>query len=251
MIHTVAIATTSENGLQDANTLKQSLQLPLVDINNTDYPSLLVVTENHLELRSTKPDTPGPIYVDFLAGKLAHRRLFGGGRGQLIAKAVGCRPKKQLAVLDVTAGLGQDAFILTTLGCDVTMIERSPIVAALLEDGLMRAQQEDWFQPLALKLIKTDAKKYLQTLTDFPDVIYCDPMYPHSKKTALVKKEMRILRHIVGDDEDAPALLALALKKAHHRVVVKRPRLAPPVEGPEPDLIFKGKSSRYDVYLIN
>ena len=252
MMHkAIALAVTSEHGLNDATALKRSLHLPIVEIDSTDYPALLVVADDHLELRSTRKNAPGPIYVDFLKGKYAHRRRFGGGRGQMIARAVGCQPKKQPVVLDITAGLGQDAFILATLGCDVTMLERSPIIAALLTDGLKRAQQEAWFQSLSLRLLETDAKKHLQTLIGYPDVIYCDPMYPHSKKTALVKKEMRGLRDVVGDDEDAPELLALALKKTRRRVVVKRPRLAPPLEGPKPDLIFKGKRCRYDVYLIN
>jgi len=80
-------------------------------------------------------------------------------------------------------------------------------------------------------------------------VIYLDPMFPDSRKSALVKKEMRILREVVGEDVDATELLQLALLCAKRRVVVKRARLASIIEGPKPDLQFKGKSSRYDVYL--
>ena len=67
-------------------------------------------------------------------------------------------------------------------------------------------------------------------------------------KSALVKKEMRLFRPLVGDDLDAPALLAAALQLASHRVVVKRPRKAPPIEGIKPGYVLEGKSSRYDVY---
>ncbi|MCT1282181.1 class I SAM-dependent methyltransferase, partial [Pseudomonas aeruginosa] len=81
-----------------------------------------------------------------------------------------------------------------------------------------------------------------------PQVIYLDPMFPHRDKSALVKKEMRLFRPLVGDDLDAPALLQAALALASHRVVVKRPRKAPIIEGPKPGYSLEGKSSRYDIY---
>ena len=77
--------------------------------------------------------------MDFASGAVAHRRKFGGGKGQSIAKAVGLKAGVQLHVIDATAGLGRDAFVLASLGCNVDMVERSPIAAALLEDGLERA----------------------------------------------------------------------------------------------------------------
>lgn len=83
-----------------------------------------------------------------------------------------------------------------------------------------------------------------------PAVVYLDPMYPHRSKSALVKKEMRILRILVGDDEDSAKLLTSALQVANKRVVVKRPAYAPPLTGLEPNLVFKTKNNRFDVYLI-
>lgn len=244
-----AIAAQNKHCSAKAKRLALKLNLPFVAIDNHDYPTLLVVTDTRLELRLTEPKSPGPVYVDFLSGTLAHRRQFGGGRGQLIAKAIGIQPKKQLSVLDVAAGLGRDAFVLANLGCKVTMIERNPIIAALLQDGLKRAKEEEWFKTLTLKLIEDDAIHFLKNLKNLPDVIYIDPMFPTRKKSALVKKEMRVLRHVVGEDEDVAALLSLAITKAKKRVVVKRSRLAPTIQGCEPDLVFQGKSSRFDVYL--
>ena len=232
-----------------AKKLARELKLKLVSKDIHDYPLLLVVTESRLELQATGTKTPGPIYVDFLKGTLAHRRLFGGGRSQLIAQAVELKSHAYPTVLDLTAGLGRDAFVLANLGCDVTMLERHPIIAALLKDGLERAQTAEWFQALKLKLIETDAQRYLHTLEKSFDVIYLDPMYPARKKSALVKKELRLLRDVVGADEDTQQLLNLALKKAKHRVVVKRPRLAPPLDGQIRNITYTGKSSRFDVYF--
>lgn len=197
------------------------------------------------------PQAPGAVRVDFVEGAVAHRRLFGGGTGQMIAKAVGVQPGVRPQVLDATAGLGRDAFVLASLGCSMTLIERQPLIAALLEDGLARARQSAEVAPIAaqMRLLQGNAIELLSAWTDeAPQVIYLDPMFPHRDKSALVKKEMRLFRPLVGDDLDAPALLAAALALASHRVVVKRPRKAPCIEGIKPSYVLEGKSSRYDIY---
>lgn len=51
----------------------------------------LVLTPERLELRKRDEPKLGGIYVDFVAGTLAHRRKFGGGRGEAVAKAVGIK----------------------------------------------------------------------------------------------------------------------------------------------------------------
>lgn len=232
-----------------AEELAQKLKLKLVHKVIHDYPLLLVITKSRLELQPTGMKASGSIYVDFLKGASEHRRLFGGGRGQLIARAIGLKSCINPTILDLTAGLGRDAFVLANLGCNVTMLERHPIISALLKDGLKRARTVEWFQALKLKLIEIDAQCYLSTLEQSFDSIYLDPMYPIGKKSALAKKEMRLLRDVVGADEDAVQLLNLALKKAKHRVVVKRPRLAPSLNAQTPNMTYIGRSSRFDVYF--
>lgn len=204
-----------------------------------------------LQLVDLGPDAPGPVRVDFVEGASAHRRLFGGGSGQMIAKAVGIQPGVRPRILDATAGLGRDAFVLASLGCALTLIERQPLVAALLEDGLERAARDPEVAPIVaqMQLLTGNAVELMQAWAgEPPQVIYLDPMFPHRDKSALVKKEMRLFRPLVGDDLDAPALLAAALALASHRVVVKRPRKAPCIDGPKPSHQLEGKSSRYDIY---
>ena len=196
-------------------------------------------------------DAAKALRVDFLAGAMAHRRRFGGGGGQMIAKAVGIQPGIRPTVLDATAGLGRDAFILAQLGCSLTLIERQPVIAALLEDGLQRAAADADTAPIVarMRLLCDDAITTMQHWREEPpQVIYLDPMFPHRQKSALVKKEMRWLRPLAGDDDDAPALLAAALDLASHRVVVKRARQAPPIAGQTPGYALTGQSSRFDIY---
>ncbi len=246
---TLAVAFLNSIHEIQATHLADELELPMADVQSQNFDCLLVFTDTHLELRSTKPKPPGPIYVDFLSGTLAHRRLYGGGKGQLIARAVGFKNKPNPTVLDISAGLGRDSFVLATVGAEVTMLERNPIIHALLKDGLERANAAEWFRQLKLTLLKSEASDYLKSLSIKPDVIYFDPMYPDRKQTALAKKEMRMLRKLAGTDEDAATTLAFALHHAKHRVVVKRPRHSKSIEGQKPSLVFNGKSSRFDVYL--
>jgi len=213
----------------------------------------LQLGEAGLQLVELGPQAPGPVRVDFVEGAVAHRRQFGGGAGQMIAKAVGIAQGIRPQVLDATAGLGRDAFVLASLGCRVDLIERQPLIGALLEDGLQRAASDAEVASIVarMRLLQGNAIELMGAWQDeAPQVIYLDPMFPHRDKSALVKKEMRLFRPFVGDDLDAPALLAAALKLASHRVVVKRPRKAPLIEGAKPGYALEGKSSRYDIYPL-
>lgn len=197
------------------------------------------------------------VRVDFVAGANAHRRLHGGGRGQQVARAVGLKAGNRIPrVLDATAGLGRDAFVLASLGCEMVLCERCDTVSALLGDGIARARQcgDPAVQRIAerMQLQPLDVREYLATLApaEAPDVIYLDPMFPERRKKAAVKKDMAMFHALVGADEDADSLLALALHWARYRVVVKRPRHAPPLAGQAPGFVLAGESTRFDVYPL-
>lgn len=193
----------------------------------------------------------GELRVDFVKGAVAHRLKFGGGRGQDLAKAMGFRSGKTPTVVDATAGLGRDSFLLASLGAQVTMIERSDKMHALLEQGMMRAAQEGGIfgEIIArMTLLKGDAKVLIPELAG--EAILIDPMHPPRKNSALVKLELRQVREIVGTDDDAADLMRVALKHARNRVVLKWPAKADPIEGIAPcSHQIIGKSTRYDVFM--
>ena len=175
-----------------------------------DAEFALQVSAAGLQLQELGASAPGPIRVDFVTGALAHRRQFGGGSGQLIAKAVGIQPGVRPRVLDATAGLGRDAFVLACLGCHVHMLERHPVVAALLADGLRRAELDAQVAEIVqrMPLQVGDAIELMKNwAAQVPQVIHLDPMFPSRDKSALVKKEMRLFRPWLRYD-DAPELLA-------------------------------------------
>lgn len=212
----------------------------------------LLFEDDALTLKKRDEPKLGGISVDFVSGAVAHRRKFGGGRNQAIAKAVGLKAGANPSVVDGTAGLGRDAFVLASLGCNVLLIERHPVVAALLEDGLRRAYLDaeigPWMQQ-RMQLVHGSSLDALDNLQHQPDVVYLDPMYPHRDKSALVKKEMRVFQSLVGADLDADGLLQPALKLAQKRVVVKRPDYAEDLDGIKPSTRIETKKNRFDVYV--
>jgi 16S rRNA (guanine1516-N2)-methyltransferase len=231
--------------------LAQECGIPLWQETPADAAYVLRWHESHLELAPCAEK--GSVWVDFAGGAQAHRRKFGGGRGQPVAKAVGIKGDYLPRVLDATAGQGRDAFVLASLGCEITLIERSPVAWLLLKDGLERAEQDSDTAEIAARmtLIHADARSWLENppLDARFDVVYLDPMFPEPDKRARSKKEMSAFQTLIGGDPDAGALLAPARKLAGKRVIVKRPRHAPWLAGEKPNFVFNGESTRFDGYL--
>jgi 16S rRNA (guanine1516-N2)-methyltransferase len=239
----IAIYSEDPDKKEVAIELSHKLHLPITQDPN-QYQFILAVTTQHLELRLPQANLQ-PLTIDFFKPAAQQRLQKSTHRNELIARAVGLKAHYYPHVVDATAGFGNDASILASLGCTVDMIERSPIMAALLQDGLERAP--DLLKNLRLHC--EDAKDFLRRQTIPIDVVYLDPMFPIRTKSALVKKEMRILKELVGQDEDAAELFALALQTATKRVVVKRPSHAPTLTAKIPDITYESRALRFDVYL--
>lgn len=233
----------------NAKQLADTLALPYSELKPEQIQ--LVITPQHIEIRA--PDLGNPIFIDFEQGKNAHRRQFGGGRAQALAKAIGLKKGATPTVIDATAGFGRDAFVLANLGCNITLIERNPVIATLLDDALQRATDNPEIAAVIsrMSLINNDAIHYIAKLKQqsYPDVIYLDPMYPSREKSALVKKDMRLLHELAGLDSDSEKLLTIAKTTALKRVVVKRPKSAPFIGEQKPDTSIASKNTRYDIYL--
>ena len=238
---------------RQAHELSKRTGSPVLDEKSDDYALQLCYEPDRVTLFDTMLSTS--IYVDFVAGALAHRRQFGGGRGQAIAKAVGLKHGRCPVVLDITAGLARDAYVLASLGCKLHLVEQSPFVYALIEDGIRRCQHDaacaDNLKNV-ISWVNADAIDHMHAINihNRPEVIYIDPMYPDRKKSALVKKDMQILKKLLAKDQNDAQLLITALECAAERVVVKRPRHAPELGDISADTNIFGKKTRFDVYLV-
>ena len=189
----------------------------------------------------------------FVEGPILHRLKYGKGRGQNLAKAIGMKSNKNRNIVDATAGLGYDSFILSSLGAKVTLIERSKKMHEILQIGIdegvsFGGEIEKIIN--RMDLLFGDSKDILPKLS--PEVIMIDTMYKDRKKTALVKNKMRLVREIVGPDSDYVELLKVALNCAKNRVVLKQPRYADPIkEIRKCSHQILGKTIRYDIFMTN
>ncbi len=204
-------------------------------------------TVEHLELIDTESNHFKPVFIDFLDEKFFKRQQQ-SGFSQHLARACGINKNNKPFIIDATTGLATDAFILASLGCEIICVERNALLVELITDALERAKKIIPETIAHITLVHDDAKNFLKNTSHKPNIIYLDPMYPHRNKSALVKKEMRILRELVGNDEDASELFAIAFATTKNRVVVKRHRLANAIVEKKPTFSLVGKNCRFDVY---
>ena len=190
-----------------------------------------------------------PIHIDFTSGQFSYRLRKGGGKQEMLVKAVGA--KQAMSVVDCTGGLGRDAFLLAGQGCNVTLLEKSRVMTLLLKDALARASlHEDLQDTVArIELIEVNAIDYLSSMRSPPDAITMDPMFPSRKKSARVKGDMQILQRFLGSDEDIDCLLKTAIATSCPRTVLKRPLHDHTDLDVKPTYSLKGSSVRFDVFV--
>ena len=220
------------------------------NFNNSNSDFVLYKENNILYLKSLKHEEWLPFNIDFSSNKLLIRKNQTGLKSEL-AKAIGIKKDFKPHVLDTTAGLGRDSFLIASLGCNIKMIERNPIIFILLnnaiENAKLNSEISDIFQKMTL--INENSIDFLKNNKNFFDVIYIDPMFPKSNKTRLVKKEMQLFREIAGDDLDSSELLNEALNSKVKRIVVKRMLNSPYINNLKPNFEIKGTTVRFDIYL--
>ena len=239
--------------------LSVHLKLPLLQV-GTDprcckqASAVLLVAGRGLCVQQTGDAAAGPVTVDFGNARMRHRRR--GGSAELLGRAVGRGKARALRVMDATAGLGRDAFVLADLGAQLQLVERDPIIAALLHAGLelARCHADPWVRQVAgrMTLHAGDVRQLAPERMQKIDVIYLDPMFPQRTKRAAVKKEMALLQFLLRRDsilQDADVLLPWAIAQDVARVVVKRPAKASNLGMLPPSHSIDGRTVRYDVYV--
>ena len=200
---------------------------------------------DHQGLKAVIPSLKKPFQLNFDQGKIQYRSKQGH---ELLYRATLAHRKieqKPLHIIDATAGLAREAFLLAMSGAYVDAIESNINIFHLTANALQRSQA---CQSLQLNFIHMDANDYIAQYQ--ADVIYLDPMFPKSKKSAAVGKEAQVLQAFVSSPstQQNEMLLQCAIDHARYRVVVKRPLRAQPLANRIPSSSIKGKAIRYDIY---
>ena len=282
----IKVVAETESDAFAAGALAEQLQLPVGDIVNDASPihctpvapaeaivdasaaanefwHLLVSADQRTLIR---PDG-ARMNIDFTQGKSAARQAQ-PSKDQSLVRALGLHKltlaqREKLHVVDATAGLGQDGWIIACQGCKTTLLEQSPIIAAMLQHAIHQAA----LIPALFNIANQIDVKNIRSQDFFanydanfnansdeptsPDIIYLDPMFPHKKKQAKVKKGMQFLQALLPDNDNKD-LLKHALATATSRVVVKRPSGADVIEGTEnwsgQQTCVKTDATRFDIY---
>jgi 16S rRNA (guanine1516-N2)-methyltransferase len=256
----LAVLAATARDQASAAELARQLDLPLLppglDPAQCDQSAtVLLVRGPGRSLQRTGKGAPGPVAADFHSAGMRYR--LASGAPELLGRAVGLGRKSRLRVLDSTAGLGRDAFVLAGLGCEVLLCERDAVIAELLRSGLAIASHSGDVSlsevAQRMRLYPGDARNLDALRLADVDVICLDPMFPARSKSAAVKKEMALFHDLLRnacEPRDADALLQWALRQDVARVVVKRPGKAPPLAQHSPSHSIRGKAVRYDVYVL-
>ncbi|MBQ6621309.1 MAG: class I SAM-dependent methyltransferase [Mogibacterium sp.] len=170
-------------------------------------------------------------------------------RGELLVRAARMKdlPERPVAV-DATAGFGEDSLLLAAAGYDVQLYELDPVIAALLRDALERAAAVPELAEAVgrMTLHEGDSIRALRELSEAPDLVYLDPMFPGRTKRALVKKKFQLLQQLERPCADEQELLSAAMAAGPRRIVIKRPLKGPYLAGVRPGFEIRGKTVRYD-----
>lgn len=170
---------------------------------------------------------------------------------ELLVRAARVRGVAAPTAVDATAGLGEDSLLLAAAGFTVTMYEKDPVIAALLQDALERAANEPQLSVIVerMTLVEGDSVAALRAMGAAPDVVFLDPMFPERTKSAAVKKKFQLLHRLERPCEDERELLDAALAAGPRKVVIKRPPKGPCLAGVRPSHAVAGKAVRYDVIV--
>lgn len=246
----IVVLSAGPEGNLAARAVADKLDLPLVRNPPAEADTVAVVTDGlRFWLQQGGGRPPGPVAVDFASPEMQYRRK--GGQNELLGRAVGRKADRKPTVLDCTAGLGRDAYVLADLGCHVVMTERSAVLAYLLEAAIQEAtisgDSKVASAAARLSILAGDCRELSLPLVD---VIYLDPMFPEKKKSAATKKDLATLQLLHGEEcDEADDMLAWALQQDVKRVVLKRPIKAPETRVKAKAFAIQGKAVRFDVFL--
>lgn len=157
-------------------------------------------------------------------------------------------PSEHPIAIDATAGLGEDSILLAGAGYEVKMFERDKYIAALLEDAIDRAREDEFLNPIVsrMTLVKGDSIEAMEAKAFSPDIVYLDPMFPTRNKSGLIKKKFQLLQQLESPCEEGERLILAAKSLNPKKIIIKRPLKGEYLAGIKPNHSIEGRAIRYD-----
>ncbi len=173
-------------------------------------------------------------------------------QAELLVKAAKVKGVGEPCAVDATAGFGADSFLLAAAGYKVLLFESDPVIAALLEDALVRAADDERTADVVarMQLVKGDSVLGLGRLGFELDVVLLDPMFPERRKSAAVKKKFQLIHRLERPCSNEEELFEAAVAAGPRKIVIKRPPKGPFLAGKKPSYSLKSKAVRYDCHVF-
>ena len=200
----------------------------------------LYISENpHIKFKDKK------IISSFRSGSFTNR-IKNFQRESHLKKAIGYGGESSKKILDCTAGLGHDAFILALLGQNVTVVEKNKGLCILFELALESLPQTSYFQEAKEKItiINDDSASFVDKLFDY-DVVYIDPMFK-DRGAAGRSGIMSLISDYLDDFTDVSDVL---IRSKFNRMVIKRQKQFKQSGNISPSFILQGKSINFHVFI--
>ena len=200
----------------------------------------LELNNNQITLLNHNYRPPVPISIDFLNQsfiKKIDQRL---SQNEIFLKIF---QKKNSKILDCTAGFGHDSYLLRSLGFNLVMIEKSPIISLMLKHAVEKIQKSKFY------LYHGDALDFLNHTDVVFDYIYFDFMFNRNKNKSLSSKNDEALKILAENDNNREELVDLAITKCREKVVVKGPIRGSNEIKLKPSYSITSKLLKYDMYL--
>ena len=153
---------------------------------------------------------------------------------------------KNLSILDCTGGFARDAAILASLGNNITLIERNPLIMSLLVDAKEKIKIDD------IRYIFSRIKSRFGNCIDFIrntnkhfDYIYFDFMF-NTNKSALPSKNEQFLRKIVKNDiNENIDIINETIQRVRSKIIIKEHISSNDYDNFDIINTYKGKTVKY------
>ena len=153
---------------------------------------------------------------------------------------------KNSSILDCTGGFARDAAILASLGNNVTLIERNPLIMSLLVDAREKIKSDDIRYIFSrIKIRFGNCIDFIRNTSEHFEYIYFDFMF-NVNKSALPSKNEQFLRKIVKNDiNENVDIIQETIQRVKSKIIIKEHISSNDYNNFDIINTYKGKTVKY------
>ena len=153
---------------------------------------------------------------------------------------------KNCSILDCTGGFARDAAVLASLGNNVTLIDRNPLIMSLLVDAREKIKSDDIRYIFSrIKIRFGNCIEFIRNTSKHFEYIYFDFMF-NINKSALPSKNEQFLREIVKNDiNENVDIIHETIQRVKSKIIIKEHISSNDYDNFDIINTYKGKTVKY------